>query len=165
MAKAKATPIKIRKKRKPMTAEQKAAASERLAKAREARMAKNPPKHSSIHPTVLARCEDDLFYFRKVQQWIKTQKELLTSARSDLRKSVKGAETRVANHQAYIRNLEKFLRDGDYVDMMYGEMQEHNIKMRCVVPAYYADGTPKRSYGVFYNDIGTVWLGEDTVSI
>ena len=161
MGKAKVAPAtKVRKRRKPMTAEQRAAASERLAKAREARMAKNPPQHKSIHPAVLALKEDDVFYFRKVQKWIKTQKEMLASARSDLRKSVKGAEARVANHQAYIRNLEKFLRDGDYVDGFYGEHQEHKIKMRCVVPAYDRDGNVKRAFGVYYADLGTVYIGE-----
>ena len=50
---------KTRKRRKPMTPEQKKAAGERLAKARAERLAKNPPKYKSIHPDVLARGEDD----------------------------------------------------------------------------------------------------------
>lgn len=151
---------KIRKKRKPMTPEQRAAASERLALAREKRMKNNPPQFKNIHPSVLERGEDDVFYFRKIQQWIKTQKELLASARTSLRQKVKGAEAMVANHQAYIRNLETFLRTGDYCDMFYGEHMEHKIKYRCVVPAYNKDGTIKRSYGVFYEDIGTVYEGD-----
>ena len=67
----------IRKKRKPMTPEQRAAAAERLAKAREKRMRENPPQFKNIHPNALNRPEDDPFYFRKVQDWIKTQKDLL----------------------------------------------------------------------------------------
>ena len=47
----------IKKKRKPMTEEQKQAACERLAKARAARP---PAKTSSIHHSVLARPDDDM---------------------------------------------------------------------------------------------------------
>ena len=43
--------VKIRKKRKPMTAEQRAAAGERLAKARAKRQAANPPQYKYIHET------------------------------------------------------------------------------------------------------------------
>jgi len=149
--------VKIRKKRKPMTPEQRAAAGERLAKARAKRQAANPPQYKYIHDSVLARTEDDPFHFRKVQGWIKTQREELSVARKDLRQKLKGAEARVANHQAYIRNLEKYLRDGDYSDDFYGEYQQNRIKWRSVVPAFDADGNAKRTHGVFYSDIGTVW--------
>ena len=151
-------PTKIRKRRKPMTAEQKEKAAKNLAKARAARVKNNPPEHKSIHPTVLALSEDDPFYFRKVQSWIKNQKELLSIARRDLRQSVKGAETRVANHQAYVRNLERFLREGDYIDDFYGDHGQHKIKWKCVHPAYDKDGMVKRTHGVFYKDLGSVWL-------
>ena len=147
--------------KRKMTPEQKAAAVERLAKAREKRLKENPPQYKNIDPSVLARGEDDPFYFRKVQGWIKTQKELLSSARQSLRRKEKGAESRVANHQAYIRNLETYLRSGDYVDNFYGEMGEHQIKWRCVAPAYDAEGIVKRSHGVFYNDIGTIYTGQE----
>lgn len=148
---------KVRKKRKPMSPEQRAAAAERLEKARAKRAANNPPQFKNIHPSVLARSEDDPLYFRKVQEWIKTQKEELSAARKDLRLNVKGAQARVANHQAYIRNLDKYLRDGDYSDDYYGAQAQSKIKWRCVVPAYDKDGMIKRSHGVFYSDIGTVW--------
>ena len=38
--------------RRKMTEEQKKAASERLAKAREKRLRENPPKYSNVHPSV-----------------------------------------------------------------------------------------------------------------
>ena len=151
----------IRKKRKPMTPEQKAAAVERLAKAREKRMKENPPQYKSIHPNALNRPEDDPFYFRKVQQWIKTQKEELSIARRALRQKEKGAEARVARAQGYIANLQKYLNTGEYVDMFYGEHQQHRIRYRCIVPAYNKDGTQKYSYGVFYQDLGYTYTGVD----
>ena len=33
----------------------------------------------------------------------------------------------------------------------------HKVVPRCVAMAYYPDGIPKRSVGVFYPDIGVVW--------
>ena len=154
---------KFKKARKPMSAENKAAAVARLAAAREKRMAENPPKFKNIHESVLNRGEDDIFYFRKIQKWIKTQKELVASARQEVRKNVKGAECKLANRQKYVSNLEKFLRDGVYVDMFYGEHGEHKIKYRCIKPSFDKDGMIKRTHGVFYNDIGTIYLGENTV--
>lgn len=148
---------KTRKRRKPMSEEQRAAAAERLAKARAKRAANNPPQYKNIHPTVLARSEDDPFYFRKVQEWIKVQKEELAIARKDLRQNIKGAPARVANHQAYIRNLEKFLRDGDYVDDYYGAQQQNKVRWVAKHLAYDKDGNIKRTHGVFYPDICEVW--------
>ena len=118
-----------------------------------------PKQGDDSHPHYfdMARGEDDPFYFRKVQGWIKTQREELSSARKDLRQKAKGSEARVASHQAYIRNLERYLRDGDYIDDYYGEYQQNRIKWRRVVPAYDANGNAKRTHGVFYSDIGTVW--------
>ena len=149
--------VKIRKKRKPMSEEQRKAAGERLAKARAKRQAANPPQYKYIHETVLARTEDDPFHFRKVQGWIKTQREELALARKDLRANTKGAPARVANHQAYIRNLEKYLRDGDYVDDYYGEYQQNRIRHKCLHLSYDADGNVKRTHGVFYPDLGITW--------
>ena len=68
--------VKPRKKRKPMTAEQKQAAGERLAKAREKRLLENPPQYKSIHPSVVERGEDDPLNMKNIQIWIKSQKNL-----------------------------------------------------------------------------------------
>jgi len=34
---------------------------------------------------------------------------------------------------------------------------EGKMKHRCLAMAYHADGTPKRTVGVFYDDIGVEW--------
>ena len=147
---------KIRKRRKPMTEEQKQAAAARLEKAREARAAKNPDYgQSGIHPTLRNLADDHPAHPKKVRQWIKTQKELAASERKSAKQGVKGAYSKQCIHEAYVRNLVKYLRDGDYVDMFYGEYMEHNIKRKCVAMAYESDGTPKRDVGVWYPDIGT----------
>ena len=147
---------KIRKRRKPMTEEQKQAAAARLEKAREARAAKNPDYgQSGIHVSLRDLPEDHPAHPNKVKKWIKTQKELAASERKSVKQGVKGAYSRQCTHEGYVRNLVKYLRDGDYVDDFYGEYMEHKTGRRCIAMAYYPDGTPKRNVGVWYPDIGT----------
>ena len=149
---------KPRKKRKPMTEEQRAAAAERLAKAREARMEKQGgPKN--VHPDVLALPDDDALSVKNVRSWIKTQKELLSAARRDERANVKGATAKVAQHEGYIRSLERYIRDGVYTDMFWGEHQQNRMKQVCLYPAYDKDGNIKRSAGVYYTDLGGTYMG------
>lgn len=148
---------KVRKKRKPMSPEQRAAAAERLAKAREKRMKENPPTYKNVHPSVLAIPEDQPMSLKNIRRWIKTQKDLMSAERKAMRQDVKGASARFHSHQKYISNLERFLRDGDWADDYYGEYQQNKIKWRCVAPAYDKEGNQKRTHGVFYEDLGFVW--------
>lgn len=155
---------KPRKKRKPMTEEQKAAAAERLAKAREKKMEEQgPPK--SVHPDVLAKPDDDPLSLKNVREWIKTQKDLLSSLRRDAKADVKGALAKSIACEGYIRNLERYIRDGIYLDMFYGEYGEKRMRTVCLVPAYDKDGNMKRSYGCYYRDLGGVYVGPGRVEI
>ena len=63
---------KIKRKRKPMTPEQKLAAGERLRKAREA---KGPAKNLSVHETIRDLDEEHYLNPNKVKMWIKTWQE------------------------------------------------------------------------------------------
>ena len=121
--------------RRRMTEEQKIAAAERLRIAREKRLLENPPKYANIHPSVLEKGDDHPFSRKKVVQWIKTQKSLLASERGNVRRKVKGAESKVADHTAYIRHCEWYLRNGDWIDDRYGEYQEKKTKWITIVPA------------------------------
>ena len=121
--------------RRRMTEEQKIAAAERLRVAREKRLRDNPPKYANIHPSVLEKGDDHPFSRKKVVQWIKTQKSLLSAERGNVRRKVKGAEAKVADHTAYIRHCEWYLRNGDWIDDRHGEYQEKKTKWITVVPA------------------------------
>ena len=121
--------------RRKMTEEQKAAASERLRVAREKRLRDNPPKYANVHPSVLEKGDDHPFSRKKVVQWIKTQKSLLSAERGNVRRKIKGAEAKVADHTAYIRHCEWYLRNGDWIDNRYGEYQEKKTKWVTVVPS------------------------------
>ena len=156
---------KVRKKRKPMTDEQKVAAAERLEKARAVRAAKNPDYGmTGIHESLRDLPDDYPITPKKVKQWIKTQKELASMERRNEKKNVKGATARKTSHEAYVRNLQKYLKDGDYVDTFYGEHQEKRIGNRCLAQAYYWEGPkkgePKFDVGTYYPLLGTVYSQE-----
>ena len=137
-------PKKRRKPRKPMSEEQRVAAAARLEKAREKRKAKNPDYGmSNVHESLRNLPNDHPLHPDQVKQWIKSQKDLAGSARSSIRQKVKGAEAQLGIHEGYVRNMQKYLRDGDWVDMFYGEHQQYKIKYRCTSQAYYWDGPNK----------------------
>tara|TARA_Y100001949_G_scaffold170932_1_gene172702 strand:+ start:103 stop:717 length:615 start_codon:yes stop_codon:yes gene_type:complete len=152
---------KKRKPRKPMSDEQKAAASERLAKAREKRKEKNPDYgQSTLPPNLKDLPEEHPRHPKKVKEWIKTQKDLASLARSSVRQKIKGAIAQLSIHEGYIKNMQRYLRDGDWIDDFYGDHQQHKIRHRCVALAYYDDGTPKRSIGIYYPDMGCSYTQE-----
>ena len=156
---------KVRKKRKPMTEEQKQAAAERLAKARAARAAKNPDYgQSGIHESLRDLPDDAPINPKKVKQWIKTQKELASMERRNEKAKVMGATDRRMSHEAYVRNMQRYLRDGDWIDFFYGEHQEKKIGYICRGQAYYwtgpKKGEPKFDVGTYYPLLGTVYSQE-----
>lgn len=150
-------PKKVRKKRKPMTEEQRAAAVERLAKARELRAQNNPPKHTGIHPDVVALPDDNTLSMVKVKEWIKTNREQLSELKRQEKSDTKGAAGKVASLEGYIRNMEAYLKSSVWIDDFYGEQRQTKIGRVCVAMAYNKDGTPKRTVGTYYADIDQVW--------
>ena len=152
---------KTRKKRKPMSEEQRVAAAARLEKAREKRKEQNPDYGQSSLSTELRDLPDDhALHPKKIKEWIKTQKGFASSVRGEVRQKIKGAEARLLVHEGYIKNMQKYLRDGDWIDNFYGEHQQNKILHRCVAMAYYDDGTPKRNVGVYYPDLGCEYTQE-----
>ena len=114
-------PKKRRKPRKRMSEEQRVAAAARLEQAREKRKAKNPDYGmSNVHESLRNLPDEHPLHPNKVKKWIKSQKDLASSARSDVRRKVKGAEAQLGIHEGYVRNMQKYLKDGDWIDMFYG---------------------------------------------
>ena len=56
--------------------------------------------------------------------------------------------------------MEHYLRTGDWVSNYMGADEEMKTQWKCVAMAYHADGTPKRTKGVFYPDINAVWVSD-----
>lgn len=151
------TRTKTKRKRKPMSTEQKAAAVERLAKARAVRQ-EGQPKYKSYHEDIRALPEEDTFSVKNVLGWLKYQKELLQSMHS-YKNSKDSAERRqYMETSTYVDNLNTYLRSGIYTSLFYGKEGTSRIKYICRAMAYHKDGTPKRTEGVWYPDISAVWI-------
>lgn len=148
---------KIKRKRKPMTEEQRKAASERLAKAREAR---GHTGLKTVHHSIRDLEKDHFLHPLKVKEWIKSN-ELKLRGMNALKNSSKWQErSEYIDLQTYIKNMKSYLSTGHWGDFRYGENKEHRVQKVCLAMAYYPDGTPKRSHGVWYPDIGQVWTKE-----
>lgn len=148
---------KVKRTRKPMTAEQKKAATERLAKAREARGADGS---KSVHKDIRDLPEDHFLHWKKVKQWLKSNQEELKSMRSYKTSKVSKERAEYQDLETYIHNMKKYLSGGVWLDFRYGEQREGRVQKVCHAMAYFPDGTPKRSYNTWYPDIAQVWTRE-----
>lgn len=134
-----------------MTEKQREAAIERLAVAREKILAaRGCPKN--VSEKVYNLPESHYLSYDKVKSWIKSNKEQLSEARRAVRSNVKGAIAESASIQAYIRNMEWYIRTGDWIDNFYGEHQNKLVRWRTAVPAYDKEGVIKGSHETESND-------------
>ena len=152
--------IKPIKKTRKLSEEHKEKLRTRLA---EMRAKKKPAEYKNIAKSVLALPDDDTYSFKNVKEWIKENKLQVAALSQQARNtSIESKEkykaSRLADSKkAYIRYCEHYLKHGDWIGIFSGANEEHKVVPRCVAMAYYPDGTPKRSVGVFYPDINVVW--------
>jgi len=116
---------KPRKKRKPMTEEQKAKARENLAKARAARA---PAKISSIHPNVLALPDDHPLSAVKVKSWLKYNQDMLKSMKSQKDSKERKERMQYQIVENYVKNLKIYLKDSVWSDHRFGERMENKME-------------------------------------
>ena len=149
--------------RKQLTEKRKQELRDQLTKARKK---KAPAEYKNIHPSVLSKPDEDSLSVKSIKIWIKHNKEkasayLTNSRRRDA--SPKQAITDKINSEsvkAYIRNMEHYLKSGDWVSNFMGADEEMKTQWKCVALAYEPNGTPKRTKGVYYPDINAVWVRE-----
>ena len=152
-------PMKVKRTRK-ITEEQREALRERMKLMRAKRA---PSEYKNVSKMVMSLPDDDTYSFKNIKAWIKHNKEMVAAlngqarSRSATDKERRTSEISAASKKAYIRYMEYYLKTGDWISMFSGQDEEHKVVPRCVAMAYYADGTPKRSEGVFYPDINAVW--------
>ena len=152
-------PLKTKKTRK-ITEEQREALRERM---KLMRAKKTPSEYKNISKMVLNLPDDDTYSFKNIKAWIKHNKEMISALNAQSRsrnatdKERRTSENLAQSKKAYVRYCEYYLKTGDWISMFSGQDEEHKVVPRCVAMAYYSDGTPKRSEGVFYPDIAAVW--------
>ncbi len=154
------TPIKPVKKKRKLSEETKEKLRARLA---EMSAKKKPAEYKNVSKKVLALPDDDRYSFKNVKEWIKETKEQISTlnkqgrGRNVLPQDRQKASNLADSKKAYIRYCEHYIKTGDWIGMFSGKHEEQKVIPRCVAMAYYPDGTPKRSVGVFYPDINAVW--------
>ena len=146
--------------RKQLTEKRKQELRDQLSKARSKR---SPAEYKNIHPKVLEIPDDDILSLKSIKKAIKHSKDRASAYSVNSRR--RGATPKQAitdsinsdNTKAYIRFMEHYLRTGDWISDFMGDDEEKKTQWKCVAMAYHADGTPKRSKGIFYPDINMVW--------
>ena len=127
------------------------------------RAKKKPADYKNIAESVLALPDDDKYSFKSVKQWNKHSKDLvleynkIARSRGSSTQEVQKASTAADHKKVYIRELEYYLKSGDFISYFSGQDEATKVIPRCVAMAFYSDGTPKRSVGTFYPDISAVW--------
>ena len=124
-------PKKIRKKRKPMTEEQRAAAVERLAKARAARGITGT---KNVHPDVLALPEDNPLSYKKVKEWLDYNKDYLKSIKSQRDSSDRKERMEYQVVENYVKNLKIYIKDSVWCDHRYGKKMENKMEWIVTTP-------------------------------
>jgi hypothetical protein len=129
----------------------------RLAVAREKRLRDNPPAYKEYCQWVVNLPEDDTYSFKNVREWIKEARAHRTAAHMAYKM---GGDKSRANYEmwnAYVTQLEGYLRTGGYTSMFSGGSMQSKVKSVCIAMAYYPNGKPKRQMGVYYKDYMQEW--------
>ena len=140
------------RKKRQLSEEQREELRERLAKARES---KAPSKQLSIHQSIRNLPDTDPFAPPRVRGWINNTKAKMQSIRKWKNSKDVKEKSAYAVEEVYLANLQNYLRTGIYMDSRWGSERQHLVSYKCVGMAYHSDGTPKRTVGIWYPDIGT----------
>ena len=112
---------KVRKRRKPMTDDQRKAAAERLAKAR---AKKKPTELKSIAKSVLELDEDDVLSYQSVKRCIDTQTKINAYLKKQVRENVRHANSKLNTNNTYLSQCKTYLRDGVWLSLFIGEYMD-----------------------------------------
>ena len=131
-----------------------------------ARKKKAPAEYKNVLPTVLAKPYDDHLSLKSIKKSIKHNKDKASAFLTNSRRRGASPKQSIADRihadsaKAYIRFMEHYLRTGDWISDFMGDDEVMNTQFKCFAMADHEDGTPKRTKGVWYPDIQTVWTSE-----
>jgi hypothetical protein len=149
----------VKKKRK-LSEEAREKMRERLAAMR---AKKKPADYKNVAQSVLNLPDDDKYSFKSVKEWIKHSKDLVSEynkvarSRASSSQAAQKASNSADHKKVYIRELENYLKTGDYISYFSGKDENQKVIPMCIAQSFYEDGTPKRDTGTFYPDINMVW--------
>ena len=134
---------------------------ERLAKAREGKAAKRgKPKYSMYAKSVVELPDDDPLSLKNVREWIKEAKSQAAAFKKQWKYGDKKALAKYHTYESYANQLNSYLRSGTYISKFQGPNMEKTTKYKCIAMAYFPNGMPKRTIGVWYPDVRAEWTKE-----
>ena len=142
------------KKKRTMTPEQKQAAAERLAKAREAR---GHDGSKSVYTLLFDEelyPEDSPIHWKKVREWVKEITAELQGKRNLRDSKISKERAEYQDLTVYLNNLKRYLKTSEWHDFRYGRHREGRMQTYVYAIGYYPSGRPKRTVGHFYKDVG-----------
>ena len=83
----------------------------------------------------LARPDDHPLCLKNVRSWIKSTKEQITALRGEVRRDVKGSKAKLHSKEGYVRNMQHYLKHGDWIDNFYGEYEEKKVQWVTIKPS------------------------------
>ena len=131
-----------------------------------ARSKKKTAEYKNVYPSVLSKPDDDPLSLKSIKKTIKHNKEKAAAFLTNSRRRGTTPKQSIADKinadgaKAYIRMMEHYLRTGDWISDFMGDDEEKKTQWKCIAMAYHEDGTPKRTKGVWYPDIQTIWTSE-----
>ena len=149
-----------KKRTRNITEEQREALRQRMVEMRKKR---KPAEYKNIHHTVLTKPENDKLSMKNVKEWIKEAKEDAAAHAKNARgrgitPQIQQREMAMSeSKKAYVRQMEHYLKTGDWIAQFMGAKENERSVWTCTAMAYNADGTPKRTVGVWYPDIRKEW--------
>ena len=72
---------------------------------------------------------------KNVRSWIKSTKEQITALRGEVRRDVKGSKAKLHSKEGYVRNMQHYLKHGDWIDNFYGEYEEKKVQWVTIKPS------------------------------
>ena len=115
-----------------MSEEQRAAAVERLAKARAARGVTGT---KNVHPDVLALPDDHVLSYKNVKEWLEYNKNYLKSIKIQKESKDRDERREFQVVENYVKNLRIYIKDNVWCDHRYGKKMENKMEWVTVVPA------------------------------
>ena len=122
--------------------------SDKVDKMAKVRAAKKPAEYKNVHPDVKALDDDDYLSLKNVKEWEKHNKDRVKDLKYQIRRADKGKEKDVMarelrNREAYLKSIGTYLEQAVWLDLFYGENQEHKMRWRTVAYAYDDEGYRK----------------------
>lgn len=112
-----------------------------------------------MHPDVEALEDDHPLSAKNVKEWIKSNKDHLSSIRSYANSNDRHERREYQIVANYVKNLQDYLRTGIYLDHRWGMKGDKNMFHICYAKAYDKEGNVKRNVGTWYDDTG-LWTRE-----